>query len=316
VRLVFFGTPEIAVPSLDALHQRHEIAAVVCQPDKPRGRGRKLAAPPTKVWAEEREVPVHQPSKLNDGTFEAWLKSMQPDLCAVAAFGRMIKEPLLNVPPKGYLNMHPSMLPRYRGPSPIQSAILNGDETSGVTIMKVTLEMDAGDILLQQEEHVLPEDTSATLGARLAALGGELLARGVDLVEADTADFTPQDPDQVVYCRKFEKQDGMIRWDRPSREIHNVIRAAIPWPVAFTLLKGETYRIHKSEVVEGAEKGGSPGMVIEVERDRILVHTGDGVLALLEMQAPGKRALPVRQFLLGRPIEAGDQFGGHAPHAD
>lgn len=308
MRIVFFGTPELAVPCLAAAAERNEVAALVCQPDRPKGRRRKLAPPPTKEWALEHGIPVHQPRKLNDGTFAAWLKEQAPALCAVAAYGRILKQPILDVPPKGWLNVHPSLLPKYRGASPIQTAILNGDEVTGVTIMRPVLEMDAGDILLQEEAPIHPDDTSATLSERLAEQGARMLAEGIDLVASGEAVFKPQNPDEATLCRLFEKDDGRITWSSPARDIHNLVRAAIPWPVAHCTYQGETCRIHKTEVVEDIEPA-EPGAVVSVEKDRVVVATGEGGLAILVFQAPGKRAMPMGDFLRGHPMTPGETFG-------
>ncbi len=307
MRVVFFGTPELAVPSLAATAKSHDMIAVVCQPDRPQGRGKKLAPPPAKIWALDQGIPVAQPAKLNDGAFEAWLREQKPDMCLIAAYGRILKQPILDVPPRGFLNMHPSLLPKYRGPSPIRTALLNGDEVTGVTIMRLTLEMDAGDILLQEKEPIYPEDTWPTLASRLAVKGAELLVRGVGLVAAGTARFTPQDHTKAVYCRMLEKSDGEIRWGRPANEIHNLVRASLPWPVAHCLYKGQVYRIHESRVVEEAFDA-PPGTVVAVEKERVVVVTGEGALAILALQAPGKRAMPVREYLRGHAIQVGEQF--------
>jgi methionyl-tRNA formyltransferase len=182
-----------------------------------------------------------------------------------------------------------------------------GDEVTGVTIMRVVLEMDAGDILLQEEVPILPEDTSATLGERLGVLGGELLARTMGLIESGEAVSTPQDPSKVTVCKLFKKAHGQIRWASPARDIHNLVRAAIPWPVAHCGYRGETCRLHKTEVIEDASDG-EPGTVTAVEKDRVVVATGEGSLAILVFQAPGKRAMPMADFLRGHPIEVGERF--------
>lgn len=309
MRIVFFGTPELAVPSLEAVAKQHEVVAVVCRPDSPQGRGRKPAPPPVKLKALEQGLPVAQPEKLNDGTFETWLREQQPEVCAVVAYGRLLKEPILRVPKKGFLNVHPSLLPRYRGPSPIQTAILNGDTETGVTIIRLTLEMDAGDILLQEKTPILPEDTAASLSDRLAQIGAALLVRALELVGADRAVFKPQDESKAVYCPLFEKEDGRIDWTKPAQAIHNLVRAAVPWPVAHSPLKGEMLRVYQTEVID-ERADAAPGTVTKVEKARICVATGEGVLALIKIQAPGKRALPAEEFLRGRPIAVGDQFGG------
>ena len=242
MRIVFFGTPSLAVPSLAALTQGHDVAAVVCQPDRPSGRGKGLTPPPTKVWAIEHGIVVHQPTKLNDGTFAAWLRDRQPDLCALAAYGRILKQPILDAAPHGILNMHPSLLPLYRGPSPIQSALINGATETGVTIIRLSLEMDAGDILLQERVAIGPEDNGETLTQRLAELGGVKLREAVDRVAAGTATFTPQDHQRATYCRLIEKRDGQIDWAKPARDIHNLVRGAQPWPTAHCLFAGQTVK--------------------------------------------------------------------------
>ena len=307
MRIVFFGTPELAVPSLEAAAASHDVLAVVSQPDRPKGRGKKLEPPPVKVWAQAHGIPVVQPTKLNDGTFEEWLRGQAPEICLIAAYGRLLKQPILDIPPRGFLNMHPSLLPKYRGPSPIRTAILNGDEITGVTIMRLTLEMDAGDILLQEEEPISPEDTWPSLSSRLARKGARMLVEGVNAIAAGTAHFTPQDHSQAVYCRMFEKSDGRIRWERPAHEIHNLVRAAVPWPVAHCLYKGEVCRIHATETVD-ASYDAAPGTVVSVEKDRVIVATGEDALAILVFQAPGKRAMPITDYLRGHSIEIGERF--------
>lgn len=307
MRAVFFGTPELAVPTLAAVAHHHDVTAVVCQPDRPQGRSRKPVPPATKVWALEHGVPVMQPKKLNDGTFEAWLKEQSPDVCPLAAYGRLLKEPVLDVPKHGFINMHPSLLPRHRGPSPIQTAILVGDEVTGVTIMRLSLEMDAGDILLQVEEAVRPDDTAVTLSERLGRLGADLMARALSLIEKDEAVFTPQDHAQATYTKLLKKEDGLIRWAASARDINNLVRAVVSWPAAHCLYNKETYRILATEPLE-EETDAPPGTVVRVERDQMVVATGRGTLALLRIQPPGKRAMAVADFLRGHAVGVGELF--------
>jgi methionyl-tRNA formyltransferase len=307
VRTVFFGTPELAVPSLAALHERHDVTAVVCQPDRPSGRGNKPTAPPIKRWAQAHGIPVLQPEKLNDGPFEAWLREQGPEVCTLAAYGRILKRPILDVPPHGFLNMHPSLLPLYRGPSPIQSAILNGDEETGITIIRISMDMDAGDVLLQERMPIHPEDNGETLTRRLADRGGVLLAQAVDMVERGDAVFTPQDHARATYCRLFEKRDGLLNWSLPATALHNLVRAARPWPCAQCRFEGEMYKILRTEPThEGGES--VAGTILRVERDRIVVATGEGALAILEIQPPGKRPMTATDFLRGHPVRPGQRF--------
>lgn len=308
MRIVFFGTPQIAVPCLAAVADRFEVVAAVCQPDQPKGRGQRLAAPPVKEWAEAHRISVAQPAKLNDGTFEAWLKDRRPDVCVLSAYGRILKQPILDVPPHGFLNFHPSLLPKYRGPSPIQSAILNGDADTGVTIMKITMEMDSGPILLQERVPIRPDDSSETLAGRLATIGGQLMVRGLELIASGEAVYTPQDEAHATYCKRFEKADGLIHWTAPAMAIVRLVRAAQPWPVAHTLFRGDTYRIHRAVAVEEGPTA-APGVIERVGKEAIVVATGAGLLAIHELQAPGKKSLAVADFLRGHPVDAGERFG-------
>lgn len=307
MRTVFFGTPEIAVPTVAALAQHHDVAAVVCQPDRPRGRSGRPAPPAVKEWAAARGIPVHQPQRLNDGAFEHWLREQQPEVCTVAAYGRLLKQPILDIPPLGWLNMHPSLLPRYRGPSPIQAAILNGDAETGVTIMQMTLEMDAGDIVLQEQTPLGEEENAAELSERLGVLGAQLMLDAMTMLAAGHREFRPQDPAQVTHCKLIAKEDGHIDWRAPAREIHNRVRACVPWPVAYTELEGQPLRIYRSAVVEQPAPA-APGTVTAAGKESVQVATGDLQVLLLEVQAPGKRVMTMAEFLRGRPIQVGQQF--------
>lgn len=307
MRIVYFGTPALAVPTLAAVAQHHDIVAVVTQPDRPRGRSGKPAPPEVKVWASEHELSVHQPEKLHSGEFEAWLCEQQPDLCVVAAYGRLLKQPVLDVPPLGWLNLHPSLLPRWRGPSPIQTAILEGDAATGVTIMRIVLEMDAGDIVLQEETPIEPNETAGELTDRLAAMGAAQMVKAVELVERGEAPAIPQDPAKVTISKVFEKGHGRIRWAGPTQRIHNRVRACNPWPMAQCMLKGQFCRILNTVPVE-QDTDETSGTITEVTKDRILVATGDGILAITRLQLAGRKALDAGAFLRGVPLKPGDKF--------
>jgi len=307
MKIVFWGTPELALPTLAALPEKHDVLAVVCQPDRPKGRSAKAASPPVKDWAESQGIPVLQPEKLNDGSVEAWLKNLAPDVCVLAAYGRYIKEPILNVPKHGFLNMHPSLLPKYRGPSPIQSALLSGDSESGVTIIRLSTEMDAGDVLIQKKTPVGSNENNRQLTERLAEMGGELMLEALALLETGGAVFTPQDHSKAVHCQMISKSGGHIRWAKPAVTIHNLVRACVPWPAAQCLYNGQVYKILESEP-SGGVTSETPGTVTQVEKDRIQVATGDGQLSLLSIQAPGKKVMPVSAYLLGHKIKAGERL--------
>lgn len=318
MRTVFFGTPELAVPTLQAVAKAHTVTAVVCQPDKPQGRSKKLVPPPVKVAAETLGIPVHQPSKLNDGRFERWLQEQAPEVCTVAAYGRMLKQPILDIPPKGWLNVHPSLLPRWRGASPIQTALLAGDTETGVSIMRIVLEMDAGDVLLQERVPINPEITHPELSAKLAEIGARLMVEGLDLLAKDQAVFTPQDPALVTHSRIITKEDGRIDWTKSAWDIHNQVRALQPWPIAYCQFRGQTFRILRTKVLDtGMENDGDlpesaweapAGSIVAVRKNSLLVATGSGILELLAVQAPGKRVMNTGDFLRGHRIEAGERL--------
>ena len=315
MRIVFFGTPDIAVPTLKAVAAQHEVTAVVCQPDKPRGRSKKLVAPPAKAFAEQQGIAVHQPTKLNDGTFEAWLKEQQPDACVVAAYGRLLKQPLLDIPPHGHINMHPSLLPRWRGPSPIQSALVAGDQVTGVTIMKLSLEMDAGDMMLQRTTPIDPMENAQALSDRLSLLGAEMTVEVLQQLEAGADACTPQDDSEAVYCSMLRKEDGYIDWSKSAQEIHDRVRGTTPWPGAQCDFRGDRCKIHASAPLDEFTDA-EPGTIVRVTNDALHVATGAGVLEISVFQLPGKAAMPVEALLRGRTIEPGEQLTTpEPPHA-
>ena len=295
------------MPSLDAVAGRHELVALVCQPDKPQGRSSRPAPPPTKVWAESHGVAVMQPMALNDGRFESWLREQRSDVCPLVAYGRILKQPILDVPRHGFINMHPSMLPEYRGPSPIQTAILDGKTRTGITVMRLDAGTDSGDVILQKEVEIAPDDTTLSLSHRLGEVGAGLLVEALDLIDQGRATFTPQDHARATVTRMYGKEDGRIRWEMAARRIHNLVRAAIPWPVAHCLYHGEVCRVHKTEPID-EPAGSAPGTVMRVEKDRVVAATGEGQLAILEFQAPGKKPMPMGDYLRGHEIEAGERF--------
>ncbi len=307
MRIVFFGTPELAVPTLEAVAGRHAVTAVVCQPDKAQGRSKALVPPPVKARAQELGIPVHQPVKLNDGEFETWLKHQQPGVCVLVAYGRILKQPILDVPGHGFLNLHPSMLPKYRGPSPIQSAILEGETETGITIMRIGLEMDSGDILLQRAYPIADDDTAETLTGTLAGTGARMMLEALDQIERGTASFTPQDHERATYCKMIGKDDARIDWRAPARDIRNRVRAFVPWPVAQSTLRGEVLRIYAARAVPhfGTEP---PGTIVEVAKDHFTVATSEGGLLVERVQAPGKRVMSAAEFLRGRPLTVGERF--------
>jgi len=304
---IFFGTPEFCEPVLRSLKDAgRKPLAVVCQPDRPKGRGRKLESPPVKRWARECSVEVLQPGKCKDTGFLDHIRALKPDLGLVFAFGQLLPKELLEIPTRGFINIHPSLLPRYRGAAPIQWTLINGDQETGVTILQVTPKLDDGDMLLQERVKIDPLENAVELGERLARLGAGLAVRALDLLEKQQAEFTPQDEAQVVWAPALTKDDGRLDWTQPTLSLHNRIRGVQPWPGASTRLGNKNLKIHRACPAEARKA--KAGEVVKAEGEDLLVGTGDGLLRLLEVQLEGKKRMPVKEFLLGRPVQAGDRL--------
>ena len=308
--VVFFGTPQFAVPTLQhLLDSRHRIAGVVTQPDRPRGRGHKVTDSPVKALALERALPLVQPARLRDAAVDEQLRAWQPDLAVVAAYGKLIPENLLSLPRLGMINVHASLLPKYRGAAPVHRAVMAGERETGVTIMRVIRELDAGGMFLKATRPIGPDETSDLVERDLAELGARLLVQVVDAIEGGTAREEPQDDSQASYAPKITREDGLIDWSRSSRALHNQVRGLYPWPHAFTFLKGARLIVLRTTVEPGTGDAHAPGRVIGVSRDALHVATGDGALALVEVQPEGKRPMAVRDFLAGHPVTVGATLG-------
>jgi methionyl-tRNA formyltransferase len=305
MRIVFMGTAELAVPCFEAVAKMpgHEVVAVVTQPDRPKGRDLKPSPPPVKVAAERLGLPIQQPLKIREpGAIEA-LRAKQPDLIIVVAYGQILPKSLLEIPRFGCVNVHASLLPRWRGAAPIQYAILNGDRETGVTTMYVDEHMDTGDIILQRSELIRADDTSATLHDRLARFGAELLVETVAQIAEGKAPRSKQNETSATYAKKIAKEDGRIDWTRSAVEIERQVRAFNPWPSAYTQLGDLLLKIWKAEVVESVT--GNPG---EVLPDFVVV-TGHGGLRILELQPANSKRMTVDAFLRGHPVKPGTVMG-------
>jgi len=308
-RIVFMGTPEFAVPSLEALHHSpHRIAAVVTQPDQPKGRGRILSAPPVKAKAVALGYPVWQPTKLNAVDFSAKMREAAPDWLVVVAYGRILKKNLLELPHLGAINVHASLLPHYRGPAPIQWAIINGDPVTGVTTMLMDEGLDQGDILLQAQTAVEPFDTAASLHERLSGMGADLLVETLSRLASNTLASTPQNHGAATYAPMLSKDDGLIQWNAPSHAIDARIRGLTPWPGAFTFLDERRLKIHKVRIATNPAAE-PPGTILAGFADELRVATADGALSILELQLESCRRLAVRDFLKGNPLALGSRMG-------
>lgn len=304
------GTAELSCASLQKLAENYSVVAVVTQPDKPRGRELKLQFSPVKTLAEELKLPVLQPLKARDETFIAELRGLKPDLIVVVAYGQILPQSILDLPKFGCVNVHTSLLPKYRGASPIQSAILNGDAQTGVTIMKMDVGLDTGGIISQARTPILKEDNSQTLHDRLAQIGADLLVKTIpDYVEGKILP-KPQPVEGASYAAKIKKEDGRIDWSEPAEKILNRLRAFTPWPGAFTLLHAEPkplfLKIWKAEVVGN---NGQTGTVLSADKNGIVVACGKDALRILELQREGGRKLSAQEFLAGHPLSQGGQFG-------
>jgi methionyl-tRNA formyltransferase len=306
-RLVLMGSPTFALPTFEALAEEHEIVGVFTQPDKPAGRGLRPTPPPVKVWAQERGLPMFQPRSLRrDPEAVAQLRALRPEVIVVVAYGLILPPEVLALPPYGCLNLHASLLPRYRGPAPIQAALLHGDSETGVTVIWMTEEVDAGPILAMEREPIYPEDTAETLGERLARRGARLMRETLRRWLAGEITPQPQDPSQATYCPRITKADGEIDWRRPAVEIERRIRAFTPWPGAYTFWKGRLLKIGPARV--RLDLHAPPGRVVPVNGGAG-VGTGEGVLELRTVQLEGKRMMPIEAFLNGHPDFLGATLG-------
>jgi methionyl-tRNA formyltransferase len=302
------GTPDFAVPALRALHDSPFILRrVVTQPDRPRGRGRKLTPPPVKAAALKYGYSVSQPDNVRDPAFIEELKSLDPDFLVVIAFGQILPADILQIPTNGAINVHASLLPKYRGPAPIQWAILRGESITGVTTMLMDTGVDTGDMLLQTETAITPTDTAASLHDRLAALGAQLLVDTIASLLAGTLFPRAQNQAEATYAPMLKKKMGRIRWVDSAQSIDAQIRALTPWPGAYCQRHTKTYKIHRAASIDQPHTE-EPGMVLPGFPDELRIATGDGQLSILEIQGASGKRMPIKQFLHGHPISPGERF--------
>ena len=310
LRIVYFGTPEFAVPTLRRLiDSPHQVIAIVSQPDRPRGRGHQLAPTPTKQVALEHGIEVLQPERIRDENFLDRLAALSPDLGVVAAYGKLLPDALLRIPRLGLINVHASLLPRWRGAAPVHRAIIAGDEVTGVTIMRVVKALDAGAMFAAVSRPIDPDETSPRVESALADMGAGLLAEVVDLIASGRATEAPQDEAKVTLAPKITKGEGAIDWNRPARDLHNLIRGLQPWPLVSARLEEERILIHASQPTDEIVDG-PPGTIARAEGDVLAVAAGDRrALRLLSVQREGRRAISAREFLAGRRVVPGMQLG-------
>lgn len=307
-RIIFMGTPEFAVPSLRSLIDHGEnVVAVVSQPDRPKGRGRKLAPTPIKALALSADIPVLQPTKIRTQDFHDTIASFLPDLIVVTAYGRILPGSLLSLPPLGTINVHGSLLPKYRGAAPIQWALINSEPETGVTIMQMDEGMDTGDILLPADIPVDPDDTTVTLAPKLAELGGKALVEALDLLRENKLPPQKQDDSQATLAPLLTKEQGQIDWSMSAIAISGLIRGLDPWPKAYSTLDGQQYKLFSPQVLD-TQNNEKPGTLCQADEDGLVITTGEGQLRIRAIQREGARRMNVGDFLRGQSLSPGSIF--------
>jgi methionyl-tRNA formyltransferase len=308
LRVVFFGTPEFAVPSLAALiASRHDVVALISQPDRPKGRGHRLQPTATKQVALEAGIPVLQPARIRDDAFLDAFRGLRVDLGVVAAYGRILPDALLAIPPMGMINVHASLLPAYRGAAPVHRAVIDGLSETGVTIMRVVRELDAGPMLARAARPIADDETSVDVERGLAGLGAKLLLEVMEQLAAGTAHEEPQDDGAATYAAKITKEEGIADWNLPAAVIHNRVRGLQPWPLVSARLDGHRYLLHRT-AAHPDSAAVSPGTIVEAAGDRLVVATAKGTLQVLQLQPEGRRVLSSREFLAGYRVSPGMTF--------
>ena len=309
MRVVFMGTPDFSVAPLKALLEGgHEILAAVTQPDKPKGRGKNMQMTPVKEEALKRGIPVYQPVKVRDPEFVRVIKELAPDVIVVVAFGQIIPQPILDVPPYGCINIHASLLPKYRGAAPIQWAVIDGEKESGVTTMQMDAGLDTGAILEQEKILLAEDETGGSLFEKLSLLGSRLILSTLKKLEEGSLTPTPQPQEGSSYAGRLNKELGDIDWRKDAVSIERLIRGLNPWPSAYTRWNGKTLKLWAAKALDENVEGAAPGQVVRCGRDGLGVQTGGGILSVKELQLEGKKRMDVEAFLRGCPISFGDVF--------
>ena len=305
MKVLFMGTPDFAVSSLEAIiGAGHDLVGVVTQPDKVKGRGGMISFPAIKEAALAHNLTVYQPSRVRDSEFIEIIRDLDPEVIVVAAFGQLLPKELLDMPLYGCINVHASLLPKYRGAAPIQAAIINGEKESGITIMHMDVKLDTGDMILQESIPLAEDETGGSLHDKLASLGARLIVEALDKLKEGTAKRIPQDESQATYVKMLDKKMGYIDFAKPAIDIERMIRGLNPWPSAYTKLKGKTLKIWRAEVIE-YNSNARPGELVELTKDYFVVMTGKDALIIKELQLEGKKRMPCDAFLRGYPIEKG-----------
>lgn len=310
MRVIFMGTPDFAVGTFQKIWEAgHEIVLAVTQPDRPKGRGKSVTFSPVKIAAQERDIPVFQPQKIREPENIEQLGRYAADIIVVAAYGQILPKEILEMPKYGCINVHASLLPKYRGAAPIQWAVINGDPEAGVTIMQMDEGMDTGDMIDTVRVKLDPDETGGSLFEKLAKEGAALCVKVMKDLEDGTAEWTPQNDSQATHVGMISKSLGHIDWRKPAAEIERLIRGLNPWPSAYTYIRGKSFKLWKARVLPQEQKNKEPGTILWVKKDTIGVAAGDGVLEILEVQLEGKKRMPAGDFIRGFSLSEGEKFG-------
>lgn len=302
MRVVFMGTPDFAVPVLEALTEsKHEVVAVVTQPDKRKGRGKEMQYTPVKTAALNHGIEVYQPAKVKDEEFQNVLRDINADVIVVVAFGQILPPSIIHMPKYGCINVHASLLPKYRGAAPIQWAVIDGEKKTGITTMQMDEGLDTGDMMLKEVVPVDEKETGGSLHDKLAACGGKIILETLQKVEDGTVTYTKQDDSKSNYAKMLDKNLGKIDFTKKAVEIERLIRGLNPWPSAYTMLNGKTLKIWDADVLEGENE--TPGKIVNITKDQIWISTGEGILAVNELQLEGKKRMNTEDFLRGYKME-------------
>jgi methionyl-tRNA formyltransferase len=310
MKVLFMGTPDFAAATLNKLiESKHELLGVVTQPDKQKGRGHEVSFSPVKELAIEHNIPVFQPNKVKEPEFLDMVRAMAPEVIVVAAFGQILPKAFLDIPIHGCINVHGSLLPKYRGAAPIQYSIIDGESETGITIMFMDVGIDTGDMILQEKLPIAENETGGSLFDKMAQLGANLLIEALDELEAGKAIRIPQDNEKATHVKILNKEMGLLDFNQPAVRLERMIRGLNPWPSAYTYLDGKTLKLWQASVEPFGDNGAVPGQVVELRKDSFVVATGDGALIIRELQLEGKKRMTADAFLRGYPIALGTILG-------
>lgn len=305
MKIIYFGSDAFGIPSLELLKKNHDILCVITAPDRPSGRGMKLSATPIKIWALKNNVPVYQPEDISDSNFMETLEKLSPELIVLISYGKILPEKIINIPSIEAINVHPSLLPKYRGAAPMEWALINGEKETGITVITIKKGVDTGDIIKQEKIPVYETDDIFSLKERLAEIASTLLLEGIEYIKNGVQ---PQ-PQQgtPTYARRLKKEDGLINWKKSATEIYNLIRGVKEWPGAYTYLDGKYIKIYGAVPVSEFPEG-NPGEIVNIDRSYISVACGEGILKITELQMEGKKRMSVAEFINGHPLKTGMTF--------